>query len=92
MKKLAKFSGTKNPWMAAALNFILPGLGYIYGGRRVVFGAGLIIVLLVLPYALFSGTQLAGASADYGTRALLWQVTANSVFAYDAYSDIKNGG
>lgn len=38
----------KNPWAVAILNFLLPGLGYVYVGKRVGFGIGLIISSIIL--------------------------------------------
>lgn len=32
---------SKNPWIASALNFLLPGTGYIYNGQRLPLGFGL---------------------------------------------------
>lgn len=42
----------KKPWLAAALNLGLPGLGYVYVGHRLVLGVGLIIL------AVFAITSL----------------------------------
>lgn len=33
----------KKPWLAALLNFVVPGLGYVYAGKRQIFGIGLVI-------------------------------------------------
>ncbi len=44
MAKLLK----KKPWVTAVLNFLLPGLGYVYVGKRVGFGIGLILSSLIL--------------------------------------------
>ncbi len=38
----------KNPWIAAVLNFVLPGLGYIYVGKRLVFGVGLALLSIII--------------------------------------------
>ena len=51
----------KVPALAAFLNLILPGVGYIYVGNRIVFGilllvAGLIAIYAVWPYE-FSGLE-----------------------------------
>jgi len=35
---------TKKAWLAALLNFVLMGAGYIYNGRRVYLGVGLTAV------------------------------------------------
>ncbi len=90
VKKLSRFfSGKKNPWLAATLNFLLPGLGYIYAGRRAVFGAGLILVLFVLSFLLFKDLQFSNLTPEYDMRSLAWAVSLNLLFAYDAYTDAK---
>ena len=42
----------KSPWLAAIFNFLLPGLGYIYSGKRVFFGAGILIVSVLLYWGI----------------------------------------
>ena len=37
----------KSPWLAAILNFIFPGVGYIYVGKRKIFSYLLIIGLVL---------------------------------------------
>ena len=32
----------KNPWIAAILNLLFFGAGYIYNGKRILFGSGLL--------------------------------------------------
>jgi hypothetical protein len=41
----------KNPVLAAILNLILPGIGYVYSGKRIGFGIGLILVGSMLSYS-----------------------------------------
>jgi hypothetical protein len=38
----------KSPRIAAILNFVLPGLGYIYVGKRLVFGVGLALLSIII--------------------------------------------
>ncbi len=47
----------KKPWLAAVLNILLVGLGYIYVGKRILFGA-LLIIGEVLSYVwLFTDSE-----------------------------------
>ncbi|MBM3229784.1 hypothetical protein FJZ26_05100 [Candidatus Parvarchaeota archaeon] len=78
---------SKNPWLAAALNFILYGLGYIYAGKRVYFGIGLVITdmiwigLIFLEYA--AGVNQALLSLSVGSILL------GIMFAYDGYNTVQ---
>lgn len=38
----------KNPWIAAILNFLLYGAGYIYNGKKKGYGVALILAWIVL--------------------------------------------
>ena len=78
----------KKPWLAVILNVLLTGLGYIYVGKRKLFG----IMLLVGELAAFawalSEQELSNAlSADpwLTATAILWTVA----FAIDVYHDAK---
>jgi len=42
-------TGTKkNPWVAALLNLLFYGAGYLYIGKKKTFGVGLIIVVVII--------------------------------------------
>ncbi len=41
----------KNPWIAAVLNFILWGLGYLYIRNKIVFGALFLIADIIISFA-----------------------------------------
>ena len=69
----------KNPWIAAVLNFLLYGLGYIYNGKRIVFGAGLIVLGLAEYFLFFEAFNSAAGLALILLFSLL--------FAYDAYNE-----
>jgi TM2 domain-containing membrane protein YozV len=52
----------KNTTLAFVLNLLLPGIGYIYNGKRIVFGVGVLLYtfliafflpLLILPTAIY---------------------------------------
>jgi hypothetical protein len=72
----------KMPWLAALLNLLLPGAGYLYIGKRKVFA---IILMTGMVIGYFGGTSTTGLSmldkAAIFTSALLFVVA----FSYDAY-------
>ncbi len=72
MKKRYKY-----PWLAAILNLLLPGLGYLYAGKRMIFGGGLIILSII--YASFT-LNAEMANIDWIIGLLL-----SLLFAYDGY-------
>ncbi len=72
MKKRYKY-----PWLAAILNFIIPGLGYLYTGKRMIFGGGLILLSVIYVSSTLN------ADMTY----LDWAVgiPLSLLFAYDGY-------
>lgn len=69
----------KNPGWAAFLNFFIPGLGYVYAGKRMGFGIGLVFwdsILLGLVFIL-PQQQTVSFILDGIVMAIL--------FAYDGY-------
>lgn len=75
-----------SPWVAAILNLLLPGLGYVYVGKRIGFGVGLI----------FSGIILWGfATLSYNTVTnfplVMWidTIILSILFAYDGFNTAK---
>ena len=67
----------KNPIAAALLNFVLPGLGYVYTGKRMGFGIGLILSSIIL----YSGFSLADIPMIVWIDAFVLDI----LFAYDGY-------
>lgn len=78
----------KRPWLAAFLNFFLWGVGYVYAGKKKVFGAGLLLaeILEHLPI-LFLG--IAWFTAVPGILYPLGHTIISIVLAADVYSDVK---
>ena len=84
----------KTPWAAALFNFLVPGAGYVYVGRRLKFG-----VLLIAGTAL----TIFGPAPEYANEApediallvgdpgvLVMAISALLIaagFAYDGYND-----
>lgn len=44
----------KNPWVAALLNFLFIGLGYVYNGKRAKFGWLIFIAVIALFLSVFT--------------------------------------
>jgi hypothetical protein len=83
VSRAKRLERVKLPWLAALLNFILPGFGYLYvwGIRfhwKSLFGISLIIVQLLL-----------WRFTAVNTGDLL-MIPFSIVFAYDAYRDAKS--
>lgn len=77
----------KNPWLAAVLNFIFFGVGYIYNGKRIVFGILLTILAIVSYIWCFTDPVM----ENYLYNPLAWAVSIIFLFAlaFDAYQDAK---
>jgi hypothetical protein len=71
----------KKPWLAALLNILLPGLGYVYAGKRTGFGIGIILTSLFLFWGI-SFQDLPG---------MVWvdSFIMSLLFAYDGYKDAQ---
>jgi hypothetical protein len=78
MAKFSKAKLKKNPWIAAVLNFILPGIGYLYLGQRKIFGA-LVFISVVLQIVAYRNTTSDSIFASIAGLVILF------AFAYDAY-------
>jgi hypothetical protein len=73
----------KNQKLAAFLNFILPGVGYIYNGNRVIFGTILLVGYLV---GLVSESDIDSLKNFDIISALIFLFG----FGYDAYNEAGN--
>ena len=80
-----------NPWIAAALNFVLPGAGYVYAGRRDGFAWGVLV-----SYALIAASSFMSGSATYAgvPQAALYMGVSGTIilqasFAWDAFRVAK---
>ena len=76
----------RNPWLAAVLNFIVPGIGYIYTGKRIVFAIGILVSMVLLGIYAFDKPYLL---KDWLFN--LTTITLSLAFAYDAYKEVKPG-
>ncbi|MEM2954871.1 MAG: hypothetical protein QW625_02910 [Candidatus Nanoarchaeia archaeon] len=81
----------KSPWLAAFLNFVFWGSGYVYIKHRMVLGIGLmlitifnLLILLTIPYIiLLSNTEL-----FFVWLSFLW-FAMSLLFAFDVYKEAK---
>ncbi len=71
----------KNPTLAAILNFIIWGVGYIYLGKKLNFA-----IILVIAEMVFVGSAFIEPWPTLLTVGLL---VASIAFAYDAYKEAK---
>ena len=79
----------REPIVAALLNFIIWGTGYIYNGKRIVLGIGLLLGMILMHSVVF----LLGVRwfiSSQGMLIFISHIVLSLTFAYDAYSDSKN--
>jgi hypothetical protein len=77
----------KSPWIAAFLNFVVWGLGYIYIRHRMVLGAGLAIITAINFITLISIPAvilLPTSELFFMWLSFIW-VALSVLFAIDAY-------
>jgi len=76
----------KNPWIAAFLNLIFPGIGYLYIGKRKWFA-------YILIAAMVSGIIADIEYIDLNRTDLITLLLSGFLwffaFAYDAYAEAK---
>jgi len=70
----------KKPLVAAILNFVIPGLGYLYVGKRKNFGVLLIIATIL---SIILTATIEWSLQD--TLSLPGTIVAMFAFAYDGY-------
>lgn len=86
-----------SPVLAAVLNFLIPGVGYLYVGVRKKFAWFLIGASVVSAVAIVVGVlnpESAGnyvaATTQYSLLDSLAVLIVAVAFAYDAYTEAKN--
>ncbi len=72
----------KNQKLAAFLNFILPGVGYIYNGNRVTF---ITIMLVAFIVSIIAGSD----SESVRNLDVLTGIIFSIGFGYDAYIEAE---
>lgn len=86
---------TKHPWLAAVLNFAVPGAGYLYAGTRVKFGILLIAAMILVLFGPAPGyiPEVDGQTLATDPSTIVMGIAGLMVsigFAYDAYIDAKH--
>jgi hypothetical protein len=89
----------KNPFIAAILNFLLWGLGYVYNGKRMALGIGLILgsLLWSVFFVYVMSTPLPESSTPASPTPFsiipflpfLGNLIITIALAYDAYREAK---
>jgi hypothetical protein len=80
----------KNPWLAAILNALIPGLGYLYIRKRILFGALLIgwafaaiVWVSLIPEEIFN-------QIFWNVWGVLAMILLAAAFAIDAYKEARS--
>jgi hypothetical protein len=80
----------KNPWIAAILNFLLFGAGYVYNGKRRGLGFALILGWLLIRIGEIK-IYLTGLVTDKWLIMFVGLVVLQFSFASDAFREAKPG-
>ena len=81
----------RSPWLAAFLNFVIWGLGYVYIGHRMILGLGLVIVSILNFLILISIPEtilLSGAELFSMWLSFIW-IALSVLFAIDVYRETE---
>ena len=85
-------SNQKNKWVAAILNFLLPGLGYWYVGKKKLFvSIGFFVLSIwVAVHDWNEITNILAGKMKVTEHFLMFIILYPIVFAYDAFKDAKD--
>lgn len=78
-----------DPTAAAVLNFILWGTGYLYIGKRLLFGIGLLFAMILM-HSVILIVGIRWYISIQGLVLIIAHLIFSLVFAYDAHSDAKD--
>lgn len=76
----------KNPWIAAALNFFTLGIGTLYNGKRMLYGALMTVGAVLAAYVEFSLKDAASELYWYSFASFFVLAVA---MAWDAYQEAQ---
>jgi hypothetical protein len=79
----------KKPWLAAILNLLFFGGGYIYNGRRVGLGVALVVAWILIRYGEIT-IYLTGLVPHQWLVLFLGLVVLMISLAWDAYREAKS--
>ncbi len=85
---------TPNPWVAAGLNWFLPGTGYLYNGKKPVWiGASMTVAAIGLTAVeqshLWADPGLKGANPEVFNLMFASVLVMNTALAVDAFREAK---
>ena len=82
---------SKNKWIAAILNFLLPGLGYWYvGKKKIIVSLGFFILSIwVAIHDWNEITNILAGKMHITEHFLLFIILYPIIFAYNAYADAE---
>ncbi len=81
----------KSPWIAAFLNFVIWGSGYIYIKHRMILGVGLVIVTFINFFILITIPDtiiLRSSELFFIWLSFIW-VALSMLFAIDVYKETE---
>ena len=81
----------KSPWIAAFLNFVIWGSGYLYIKHRMVLGIGLVLVTFINFSILMSIPEVIlvrNAELFFIWLSFIW-IALSILFAVDAYKETQ---
>lgn len=78
----------KKPWLAAILNFFFLGAGYLYNGKRKIFGSILLAASLVMFIDLAANKNATPNAV--GSLGLFGALLTAIAFSYDAYTEARS--
>lgn len=83
----------KSALLAAGLNFLLPGLGYLYAkSKRPFFAWGLFVLSIAVAIHDYDEiTRILTGKTGLTEHFMLFIILYPIVFAWDAYRDAKDG-
>ena len=86
-RKVSKTKTRKNPWIALILNIVLWGTGYIYNGKRKMFG---VLILLSEVAAIVAIGPNFFSLSEINLPLETMGAVLTVAFALDAYNEAKN--
>ncbi|MBU1269426.1 MAG: hypothetical protein KJ583_05645, partial [Nanoarchaeota archaeon] len=74
----------KNPTLAAILNFLVPGIGYLYARKRETFGWIVLTATILSTIYSFNKPELVS-----NFMFVISSIVLSTGFAYDVYVELK---
>ena len=78
----------RNIFLAVFFNFFVPGLGYIYLGKKKIFASMLIVIIILAAIDRYFLNVIAAKS--YSWLGIVISLLFSFAFAFDAYCEAKS--